>query len=121
MSVCRCDLLPLSLVVSALTFGFAVAAHAQSAPSGDGETLPAVTVNARGRSEAAQQVPIPLTSIDGEALETQQSWRLEDLQQWLPSTSITFGDPRQSAIAVRGVGRNPSNDGLEGSTGIYLD
>ena len=98
MSVCRCDLLPLSLAVSALTFGLAVAAHAQPAPSGDGETLPAVTVNARGRSEAAQQVPIPLTSIDGEALETQQSWRLEDLQQWLPSTSITFGDPRQSAI-----------------------
>ncbi len=121
MPFCPCDLLARSLAVSALASGLAVVAHAQPKPLDDGETLPAITVDARGRSEAAQQVPIPLTSIDGEALETQQSWRLEDLQQWLPSTSITFGDPRQSAIAVRGVGRNPSNDGLEGSTGIYLD
>lgn len=117
----RRDSLSLSSAVFTLTFGLTLAAHAEPAPSGAGATLPAVTVNARGRPETAQQVPIPLTSIDGEALEAQQSYRLEDLQQWLPSTSITFGDPRQSAIAVRGVGKNPSNDGLEGSTGVYLD
>ena len=96
--------------------------HAQStAPSPEDDTLRQVTVHARGRVEAVQQVPIPLTSVDGDALDAQQSHRLEDLQQWLPSTSITFGDPRQSAVAVRGIGKNPSNDGLEGSTGIYLD
>ncbi|RZI63854.1 MAG: TonB-dependent receptor [Variovorax sp.] len=117
----RRDSLSLSSAVFTLTFGLTLAAHAEPAPSGAGATLPAVTVNARGRPEAAQQVPIPLTSIDGETLEAQQSYRLDDLQQWLPSTSITFGDPRQSAIAVRGVGKNPSNDGLEGSTGVYLD
>ena len=104
-----------------LVLGLAFAGHAKTAFSEPTETLRTVTVDARGRPEAAQQVPIPLTSIDGETLEAQQSYRLDDLQQWLPSTSITFGDPRQSAIAVRGVGKNPSNDGLEGSTGVYLD
>ena len=117
----RRALLPYRAAGWALALAVGSAGHAQPTSSDDHETLRTVTIDARGRPEAAQRIPIPLTSIDGETLETQQSYRLEDLQQWLPSTSITFGDPRQSAIAVRGVGKNPSNDGLEGSTGIYLD
>ena len=30
-------------------------------------------------------------------------------------------NPRQSSVAVRGLGNNPASDGLEASVGVYLD
>ena len=34
---------------------------------------------------------------------------------------MQFSNPRQSSIAVRGLGNNPANDALESSVGVYLD
>lgn len=95
-----------------------IAAATQPADLG---TLAPVTVNARGREEAAQAVPVPVTVLDGHELEAQHVERVEDLEQQLPSTSIAAPDARRLSIAVRGIGRNPSNDGLESSTGVYVD
>jgi iron complex outermembrane recepter protein len=46
---------------------------------------------------------------------------LEDLNQRMPSLNVEFGNPRQTSLAVRGLGNNPANDGLESSVGVYLD
>ena len=35
--------------------------------------------------------------------------------------NVQFSNPRQSSIAVRGLGNNPANDALEASVGVYLD
>ncbi|MGJ7489592.1 TonB-dependent receptor [Variovorax sp. ZT4R33] len=101
-----------------LLSGMAAGAGAQPAEIG---TLAPVTVNARGRDEAAQAVPVPIAVLEGRELEAQRVERLQDLEQQLPSTSIAAPDARRLSIAVRGIGRNPSNDGLEGSTGVYVD
>src|ERR1700677_2463967 len=88
---------------------------------GSGTGLEEVIVSARRRAENAQEVPIPLTALTGGALDEQGLYRIEDLNERLPSLNAQFGNPRQSSFAVRGLGNNPANDGLESSVGVYLD
>ena len=52
---------------------------------------------------------------------TAGQFRLEDLNQRLPSTNVLITNPRQMSFAVRGLGNNPANDALESSVGTYLD
>jgi len=80
-----------------------------------------IVVTARQRKEKAQEVPIPLTVLGGQALAATDTVRIEDIQQRLPSMNVAFLNTRQNSIAVRGLGNNPANDGLEASTGIFLD
>src|SRR3979490_282773 len=80
-----------------------------------------VVVTARRRVENAQDVPIPITALSGNSLEESGQYRLKDLNQRLPSLNAQFANPRQTSIAVRGLGNNPANDGLESSVGVYLD
>ncbi|MBK4990542.1 TonB-dependent receptor [Pseudomonas sp. S36] len=92
------------------------------APAVEQETkLGTVTVNARRREETAQSVPTPISVLGSEALETQRVYRVQDLQQLVPSTNVAYVHARQSSISIRGLGNNPASDGLEGSVGIYLD
>jgi iron complex outermembrane receptor protein len=83
--------------------------------------LDEVIVSARRRDEDAQNVPVPIAAVSGAALEHSGQYRLEDLNAQLPSTNVEFANPRQSSIAVRGLGNNPANDALESSVGGYLD
>jgi iron complex outermembrane recepter protein len=96
-------------------------AVSDAAVDGSGTGLGEVIVSARRRAENAQDVPIPLTALSGDALDEQGVYRIEDLNERLPSLNAQFGNPRQSSFAVRGLGNNPANDGLESSVGIYLD
>ncbi len=102
-------------LVSEQTF----AANDQSRSHSGG--IESVTVTARRREENVQDVPIPIATLGGDALEGAGKFRLEDLNQKLPSTNVQFSNPRQTSIAVRGLGNNPANDALESSVGVYLD
>ncbi|WP_437881438.1 TonB-dependent receptor [Pseudomonas sp. LRF_L74] len=87
----------------------------------DDPALQTVTVTARRREEDVQDVPTPITTLSGATLEAQKVYRVQDLQQVLPSVNVAYIHARQSSVAVRGIGNNPASDGLEGSAGIYLD
>jgi len=80
-----------------------------------------IVVTARQRKEKAQEVPIPLTVLSGASLAATGTARIEDIQARLPDMNVAMLNPRQNSIAVRGLGNNPANDGLEASTGIFLD
>lgn len=113
----------------ALTLMLALGGMSSSAPLlaapadsvDDSVALQKVTVTARRREENAQDVPTPITTLSGAALEAQKVYRVQDLQQVLPSVNVAYIHARQSSVAVRGIGNNPASDGLEGSAGIYLD
>lgn len=83
--------------------------------------LEKVTVTARRREEQSQDVPTPITTLSGANLESQRIYKIQDLQQALPSVNVAYVHARVSSFAVRGIGNNPASDGLEGSAGIYLD
>ena len=85
------------------------------------KALEKITVTARRREEDVQDVPTPITTLSGATLEDQRVYKVQDLQQVLPSVNVAYIHARQSSVAVRGIGNNPASDGLEGSAGIYLD
>jgi len=85
------------------------------------EGLPEVIVTARRRDEDAQLVPIAMSTLSGDSFAASGRSRLEELNQYLPSTNVQFSGPRQTSIVVRGIGNNPGNDSLESSVGVYLD
>lgn len=93
---------------------------AQSAAT-ESDEIQSVVVSARRREENAQSVPIPISALSGDDFARAGQFRTEELNQRLPSTNVQFGNPRQTSIAVRGLGNNPANDGLESSVGVYLD
>jgi iron complex outermembrane receptor protein len=80
-----------------------------------------IVVTARQRKEKAQEVPISLTVVGGASLAATSTVRIEDIQARLPDINVAMLNPRQNSIAVRGLGNNPANDGLEASTGVFLD
>ena len=95
-------------------------AAANNLPS-NSDVLQPVTVEARRRSEDAQLVPTAMSVLGAQTLEEQRLYRLQDLQQAMPSVNVAFMHARQSSLSIRGLGNNPASDGLEGSAGIYLD
>jgi iron complex outermembrane receptor protein len=109
------------LCVSALSLLPLLPAVGEELPASAEPTLQTVTVEARRRSEDAQQVPTAMSVLGGQALEEQRLYRLQDLQQAMPSVNVAFMHARQSSLSIRGLGNNPASDGLEGSAGIYLD
>lgn len=112
----------MALVNSPLSFA-ADSQPVTRAAVADPETvkLGLVTVSATRREESIQDVPTPITTLSGSTLEEQRVYRIQDIQQYLPSTNFNYSNPRQSSLSIRGIGNNPASDGLEGSTGVYLD
>ncbi|MHB2245458.1 TonB-dependent receptor [Pseudomonas fitomaticsae] len=83
--------------------------------------LETVTVTTRRREESSQDVPTPMSVVSGQTLETQRVYRIQDLQQLVPSVNVAYMHARQSSVSIRGLGNNPASDGLEGSVGLYID
>jgi iron complex outermembrane receptor protein len=112
-----------ALLAVALQWPVRVDADSPSTPERNQTDSPNVeiTVTARRREERAQDVPIPISVLSGESLEASDRFRVEQLNQVLPSTNIQYNGPRQTSFALRGLGNNPANDALESSTAIYLD
>jgi len=125
----RLKRLPLALLLAgSASFSLAHAADdvtptSATAPAAqdDGAHLKTVTVTARRREESAQDVPTPISTLDGSTLESQHVYRIQDLQQLVPSVNVAFMHARQSSVSIRGLGNNPASDGLEGSVGLYID
>ena len=80
-----------------------------------------VTVTARRREERAQDVPLPMAVLSGASLRQRGTDQLQQLQFSMPSLNVSLPNPRQTNLAIRGIGNNPAADGLASSVGIYID
>lgn len=125
----RLKRLPLALLLAgsaSWTQGYAAETETPvAAPAGKTATatsqLETVTVTTRRREESSQDVPTPMSVVSGQTLETQRVYRIQDLQQLVPSVNVAYMHARQSSVSIRGLGNNPASDGLEGSVGLYID
>ncbi|SDU72179.1 MULTISPECIES: TonB-dependent receptor [Pseudomonas fluorescens group] len=125
----RLKRLPLALLLAgsaSWTHGYAAESEAPApVPAGkaaaSGSQLETVTVTTRRREESSQDVPTPMSVVSGQNLETQRVYRIQDLQQLVPSVNVAYMHARQSSVSIRGLGNNPASDGLEGSVGLYID
>jgi iron complex outermembrane receptor protein len=80
-----------------------------------------ITVTARHQVERAQDVPVALSVVSGANLEKTGGYTLADLQQRTPSLTAYNGNPRNSSLAIRGIGVSSASDGLDSSVGVYVD
>ncbi len=83
----------------------------------------AVVVTARRVEEVAQEVPIPLSVIDGTLAAGAGAFNVNRLKELIPTVQFYSTNPRNSAINIRGLGApfGLTNDGLEPGVGLYID
>lgn len=82
-----------------------------------------ITVTARRRDEAVQDIPLAVSVIDSTALTNTGSYNIGRLVQLQPSVQFFTSNPRNSAIVIRGLGApfGLTNDGIEQGVGLYID
>ena len=83
----------------------------------------AVVVTARRVEEVAQEVPIPLSVVDGKLAAGAGAFNVNRLKELIPTVQFYSTNPRNSAINIRGLGApfGLTNDGLEPGVGLYVD
>jgi iron complex outermembrane receptor protein len=84
--------------------------------------LEEVVVEARRRQENLQNVPISITAVPAEDLQTYHLGNGTELQNYVPNLTINgaFGSTNPQ-IFIRGVGNNDYNDNAGATVGVYLD
>jgi iron complex outermembrane receptor protein len=83
--------------------------------------LEEVIVSARKRDESLQDIPLSVSVRSGEELDDRMDFRVQEILRSMPNVTTEVQNPRQTSIAIRGLGRSPANDGLESSVGIFVD
>jgi iron complex outermembrane receptor protein len=134
--VSRLEIIQADQVVSlgtlTLTPGAAAGSTAQTPGAADGTpgapTTPqsvkeAVTVTARRVEEELQSVPLPVSVIGANALQSTQAYNVNRLKELVPTVQFYSSNPRNSAINIRGLGSpfGLTNDGIEPGVGFYVD
>ena len=82
-----------------------------------------VVVTARRVEEVAQEVPIPLTVLDGELVASAGAFNVNRVKELIPTVQFYSSNPRNSAVTIRGIGSpfGLTNDGIEPGVGLYID
>jgi iron complex outermembrane recepter protein len=98
-------------------------AIAQDAPadSNGADQIEDIVVVAQRRSESAQDVPIALTAIGGEALEEAKIDTLSDLTRGVVGIQYDSSSTQRNELFIRGIGTNRFDIGSNPSSGVYID
>ena len=85
--------------------------------------LEEIVVTAQRRSESLQEVPVSVTAISAEDLETKQVINVRELQYQVPNLNIATNTGTASAarIFLRGIGEDESRGAVDQAVGIYVD
>lgn len=101
----------------------AVAAAAEVATEDDPSRGEVIIVTARRRQETAQEVPLAISVIRGDSIESTGNFNVVKLQQLAPTLQVYASNPRNTAVNIRGIGVpfGLTSDGFEQGVGIYVD
>lgn len=118
MTSCRWNYLlcSIALILPSAAAAAQDAPNSVDAPEADGEII----VTAQRREERSRDVPISITALSADALETAGANQLSDIARVTPAlrfdNAATFVQP-----TIRGVGTAVVNVGGGGNVGIYID
>src|SRR5688572_9102978 len=117
----------LSLLALGVAAALASALPAASQPAGktpqpDVDDVISVT-GARRREESVQEVPIPVSLIDGELITEAGAFNVNRIKELIPSVQLYSSNPRNTGVNIRGLGSpfGLTNDGIEPGVGYYVD
>jgi iron complex outermembrane recepter protein len=82
-----------------------------------------IIVTARRRQETAQAVPLAISVIRGDSIESTGNFNVNRLQQLAPTLQVYSSNPRNTSVNIRGIGVpfGLTSDGFEQGVGIYVD
>lgn len=84
--------------------------------------LEEVIVTAQKREQSAQDVPVALTAVGAEAIESMGIQEFSDVTRISPSLTMTSGNNKQqTSISIRGIGTNVFSIGVEPSVSVVID
>ncbi|HEX8302003.1 TonB-dependent receptor [Sphingomonas sp.] len=110
-----------TLFGSAALLLVAAPAFAQTEPVGAGDD-DEIIVTAQKRAENVQDVPLAVTVVTGQQLETANVREFTELMKVAPSLSIRPADSAQNAsINIRGIGTFAFSIGVESAVAIQID
>ena len=113
----------LLLGCSALALLPAAICHAQTAPEAMGQArggLEDIVVTAQKRAENIQDVPIAITAISGDTLQSARTLNTQSLQNAVPS--LNYGNSSGFAMPfLRGIGSSLQTPGTEPSVATFVD
>ncbi len=90
-------------------------AGASGAGDSEGPALEEITVTATRREESISRVPISITAISQDAIDTKGIKDFSDVVRFTPG--VAFDSSQTNQISIRGI----SSSGGSGTTGIYID
>ncbi len=96
---------------------------AQDAPSADEPVDEIHVTGARRREEAAQDVPIPISTVSGDLITDTGSFNVNRIKELVPTVQFYSSNPRNTGVNIRGLGSpyGLTNDGIEPGVGYYVD
>ena len=106
----------LSRNIAAISSGAALALSCSAAQAAQ---LEEVIVTAQKREQSLQDVPVSVTAVTGEKIQSLGLKRLDDLTNYAPTVTVTEGTG-EDQIFIRGIGSGV-NRGFEQSVGLYID
>jgi len=80
-----------------------------------------VMVTAQYRSQSVQDVPISISAVSGELMESRQLFDFEELVPDLPNVEFISSPGLDKAIGIRGLFTATSNPAFEQSVGVFTD
>ncbi|WP_068076321.1 TonB-dependent receptor [Novosphingobium lentum] len=82
-----------------------------------------IVVTARHRSESSQAVPVAISVVGGDHIDSTGAFNVGRLQQLTPTLQFYSSNPRNTSVNVRGFGAplGLTNDGIDQGVGIYVD
>jgi len=82
-----------------------------------------IIVTARRRQETAQAVPLAISVIRADSIESTGNFNVNKLQQLAPTLQVYSSNPRNTSVNIRGIGVpfGLTSDGFEQGVGIYVD
>lgn len=92
-------------------------------PASAQDGMEEIIVTARKRAESLQEVPVAVTAVAGEVLESVGAQDISELQGFAPNLSIYPGRNQSTTLTafVRGIGQADPLWGVDPGVGLYLD
>ena len=82
-----------------------------------------VVVTARKREESAQSVPIPISALDGDRLESRNITEIADVTKLTPNLNFSAQGINSTVtnVFLRGIGQSNWSETQDPKIGIYID
>lgn len=94
---------------------------ATAAAAEPAEGLASITVTAQKRSQAAQSVPISMTTLSARTLEANRVQNLQDVSRLTPGLLVSSFSQANPTIAIRGISNTFSQIGVSKPVAVVVD